>query len=85
MRADKRSKFIHGLINKYLEEKFQGLSLSQKTVLLLSSVEGINCVLTGMRKVSYAEDICGVMNEDKIKNAKEIIRFVSEEIERAEN
>lgn len=85
MRADKRSKFIHGLINKNLEEKFQRLTLSQKSVLLLSSVEGINCVLAGMRKVSYAEDICGIMNEDQIKNAKEIIRFVSEEIERAEN
>lgn len=84
MRADKRNKFIHGLINKDLEEKFQGLSLSQKTFLLLSSVEGVTSVLAGMRKESYAEDICSIMNSGKIKNAKEIIQFVSEEIERAD-
>lgn len=83
MRADKRSRFIHGLINQNLEDKFKELTLSQKTFLLLSSVEGVSCILAGMRKESYAEDICSIMNYGKIKNAKEIILFVSEEIERA--
>lgn len=81
MRADKRSKHIHTLIDKYLDEKYKDLTLSQKTLLILSSVNGVNCILTGIRKEIYVEDVIKILTEEKIINAKEIIQFVSKEIE----
>lgn len=81
MKADKRSKFIHSLIDKDLDEKYKNLSLSQKTLLILSSVKGVNSILTGIRKESYVEDVIKILPLKKIKNAKEIIQFVSKEIE----
>lgn len=81
MRADKRSKHIHTLIDKNLDGKFKDLTLSQKTILILSSVEGVSCILTGIRKDIYVEDVIKVLPMEKIKNAKEIIQFVSKEIE----
>ena len=81
MRADKRSRFIHSLIDKNLIEKYRGLTLSQKAILLLSSVEGVTSVLVGARKETYVEDIIKIPNESKIENSKEIIKLVSKEIE----
>ncbi|MCY7361217.1 MAG: aldo/keto reductase, partial [Ignavibacteria bacterium] len=81
LRADKRSKFIHSLINKNLDERFHKNTLSQKSVMLLNSIDGVDCVLTGIRKESYVDDICEILNSEKILNAKEIIQFVSKEIE----
>jgi aryl-alcohol dehydrogenase-like predicted oxidoreductase len=84
LRAEKRSNFINALINKNLDEKFHNLTLSQKAILLLSSIEGVSCVLAGMRKEKYIEDILKVLNKSDIENAREIIRYVSEEIKTAE-
>lgn len=81
MKAAKRSSFIHGLINKNLDGKYHSLTLSQKTMLLLASVNGIDGILAGIRKESYVDDALQILSAEKIKNAKEIIRFVSEEIE----
>lgn len=81
LRAEKRSIFINSLINKNLDVKFQNLTLSQKAILLLTSVEGISCVLIGMRKEKYVEDAFKILNEEKITNAELIIKYVSREIE----
>ncbi len=81
LRAGKRSSFINNLLNKSLDGKFQNLTLSQKAVLLLNSVEGVSCVLAGIRKEKYVNDIIKILNEEKITNAAEIIKFVSGEIE----
>lgn len=84
LRAAKRSIFINSLINKKLDEKFHGLTLSQKSVLLLNSVNGVNCVLAGMRKEKYAEDLIPVLGRRDIENAEEIINYVSMKIQSAE-
>ncbi|MBK8549679.1 MAG: aldo/keto reductase [Ignavibacteria bacterium] len=84
MRAEKRSKFLNSIIDKNLDEKFHSLTLSEKAVLLLNSVKGVNCVLLGMRKEKYVDDALKVLNKNDIANAEEIIRFVSEEIQNAE-
>jgi len=81
MRAEKRSRLIHSLIDKNLDEKYYGLTLSQKTILLLSSVEGVTSVLVGARKEIYVEDVIKISHEGKIENTKEIIKLVSKEIE----
>lgn len=84
MRAEKRSRFLNSIINKDLDLKFHDLTLSQKAILLLNSVRGVSCVLVGMRKKKYVEDVVKILNEKDIMNAAEIIRNVSEEIITAE-
>ncbi len=80
MRAEKRSSFLNSLINKDLDVKYHDLTLSQKAILLLNSVRGVSCVLVGMRKEKYVDDVLKILNEKDIINAEEIIRNVSEEI-----
>lgn len=84
LRALQRSNFIHSVINKKLDEKFHGLSLSQKTVLLLNSVKGVSCVLAGMRKEEYIDDLMPVLGRHDITNAEEIIKYVSMEMQSAD-
>lgn len=84
MRAEKRSRFINSIINKDLDKKFHDLTLSQKAILLLNSVKGVSCVLAGMRKEKYVEDVIKILNKKDIANAEVIIRKVSEEILTAE-
>ena len=81
VRADKRSKYIHSLIDSLLEEKYHGLTLSQKTLLILKSVDGVDCVLAGLRKEKYVKDALRILNEPKIHNACKIIEYVSKEVE----
>lgn len=81
IRAKKRSAFIHGLINRYLDKKYHDFSLSQKTYLILKSIEGVDCVLSGLRKTDYVNDALKILNEDKIRNAEKIIEHVSKEVE----
>ncbi len=85
LRAAKRSTFINEIINRDLDEQFKSLTLSQKSILLLRSVEGVSCILTGMRRESYVQDILKVLHSEKILNAAEIIKKVSFEIESADN
>lgn len=81
LRASRRSHFINSIIDKDLNEKYHRLSLSQKAVLLLSSVVGVDCVLAGMRSENYVRDLIEIFSIEKIENAREIILNVSKEIE----
>lgn len=78
--AEKRSKFIHSIINDYCESKYHNLTLSQKAILLVSSVEGVGCVLVGARQEKYVDDVLKVLELEKIENAEEIIEKVREGI-----
>jgi len=84
LRADKRNRFISKLINEKLESRYHNLTLSRKSVLIISSVKGVDCVLAGMTKPSYADDLLKVLNAEKISNAEEIIKYISAETESAE-
>lgn len=85
LRADKRSRFINKLINEKLSAEYHSLTLSQKAMLILISVKGVDCVLAGMTKPDYADDLLIVLSLNKIDNAEEIISYVSTEIESANN
>jgi aryl-alcohol dehydrogenase-like predicted oxidoreductase len=78
--ADKRGKYIHTLINDVCGDKLNGLSLSQKAILTLSSVEGVDCVLVGARNEKYIEDVLKVMDFEKIENAIEVFSIIRKEI-----
>lgn len=78
--ADKRAKFIHSVINEVIDEKFHSLTLSQKSILLLSSVEGVDCVLVGARNDKYVDDVLKVLGYEKIENAMEVFIKIREDI-----
>jgi len=81
-KANQRSKFIHLIINKKCDKLFHNLSLSQKAILLLNSIDGVNCVLVGARREKYINDITPSLVHEKINNAKEIFAEIKEELQK---
>ncbi|MFQ5604236.1 MAG: aldo/keto reductase [bacterium] len=53
-------------------------TLSQKTLQLLTSVSGVQCVLLGMRKMPYVEDALAALQKPQIANAEEILEKLKE-------
>jgi aryl-alcohol dehydrogenase-like predicted oxidoreductase len=48
---------IHEVVDELLPSRTHELSLSQKAILALRSIEGVSCVLIGMRSEEYVEDV----------------------------
>lgn len=75
--ANSRSKEISNKLNMLVTgeqaEKFKELNLSQKSILLINSLEGISTILVGMRQEKYAADVMNALKMDKVENAKEVI------------
>ncbi|HLT24113.1 MAG TPA: aldo/keto reductase [Ignavibacteria bacterium] len=82
--AARRSSFIHGVIDTLADEKYYNLTLSQKALLLILSVDGVDTVLVGARKESYIDDVLPVLEMPKIENAKEILLRLRDELENAQ-
>lgn len=78
--ADKRAKFIHSLINDIIDSRFHGFTLSQKAILLIGSVEGVDFVLTGARSEKYVDDVLKILNHEKIENAIDVFSKIREDI-----
>jgi hypothetical protein len=76
--ANSRSREIHKNLNELVDEtkfsEFKGLTLSQKSILLLNSLEEICCTLVGMRQKKYVDDVIGSLTMKPVENAKEIIK-----------
>jgi len=71
--ANINSKEIHTGLNLLSEnENFKKLTLSQKALGMLSSLDEISCVLVGMRQKAYVDDVINSMNTEKVDNASEI-------------
>jgi aryl-alcohol dehydrogenase-like predicted oxidoreductase len=83
-KANQRSKYINLIINKKCAEIFKDLSLSQKAILLLNSVEGIKCVLVGARQEKYIDDIVPLLKHEKINNAKDIFMELRDELQKVD-
>ena len=81
-KANQRSKFIHLIINRKCDKLFHNLSLSQKAILLLNSIDGVNCVLVGARREKYINDITPSLEHEKLNNAKEIFAELKEELQK---
>lgn len=79
-KTEKRSDFLNRIIDEHTDEIYHRLTLAQKTLLILSSVEGVSCVLCGMRKVKYVDEVTELLKFEKIKNAEEIIRKINSEL-----
>ena len=82
--AGRRSGFIHGIIDTHADEQYYKLTLSQKAVLLLLSIDGVNTVLIGARKDEYINDLLPILDMPKIENAKDILIRLHDELENAQ-
>ena len=80
--ANERSKFIHNIFNEFTDEEFHSLTLSQKAILTIASVKGVDCVLVGARKEKYITDIIKVLKMKKPDNdtAVKILNKINLEI-----
>jgi aryl-alcohol dehydrogenase-like predicted oxidoreductase len=83
-KAGKRSKYLHSIINELCDSKYHNYSLSQKALLLLNSIDGVNCTLVGTRKQVYVDDVVKVNNNEKIENAREIFIKIRDELSNAD-
>jgi aryl-alcohol dehydrogenase-like predicted oxidoreductase len=72
--ADARSQEIGDRLDELSEALQVSATLSQKNLQLLTSIEGIHCVLLGMRRTPYVEDAFRALNNPPVSNAEEVLR-----------
>jgi aryl-alcohol dehydrogenase-like predicted oxidoreductase len=73
-RSRARARVVSRAVDPLLPPERQSLSLSQKAILTLASVEGVTTVLVGMREKPYVADALAVMRIPKIENARDVLR-----------
>lgn len=78
--ANTRSQAIHKNLGKYIDESkypdFKNLTLSQKAILLLNSVNEISCTLIGMRQNRYVDDVISSLKMPLIESAEQILKEI---------
>jgi aryl-alcohol dehydrogenase-like predicted oxidoreductase len=75
LKGNAGSKELHLKLNKIVEQgeadKFKDLTLSQKAILFINSIDAISCTLVGMRQEKYVDDVTQSLKAPKIKNVLE--------------
>jgi len=71
-RGHDRSQKIHRALNALMGPDYEGLSLSQKAVLLIRSLPQVSSVLVGMRSEEYVEDVVYGLQAKALPNAAEL-------------
>jgi aryl-alcohol dehydrogenase-like predicted oxidoreductase len=78
--ADKRSIYLHTVFDEFLDREQVELTLSQKSILTISSVPGVKCVLVGARKERYIDDILGLARSQPVKHYEKIFSKIKQDI-----
>jgi aryl-alcohol dehydrogenase-like predicted oxidoreductase len=81
--SNERNNFINETLNIYYDVELRKLSLSQKALLLLRSVEGVDCIFVGARKEKYVDELIRLQNEfrtERIGNYPKILKRVKEQL-----
>ncbi|MBN8570932.1 MAG: aldo/keto reductase [Ignavibacteria bacterium] len=78
--ANSRNAKIHSIINSIIPEEYHGLTLSQKTMLLISSTEGVSTVLIGARKEKYVDDAVKILSLKKLPETISVFKKIKSEI-----
>jgi len=79
-KANRRNKYITGIINDNINAGFQNLKLSQKAIQTIRSIEGVNCVLTGARRLKYTEEIKELNEVKEFSNPGKILKKLKSNI-----
>jgi aryl-alcohol dehydrogenase-like predicted oxidoreductase len=68
-RAAQVSNAIHDAVDELLPAKYHELSLSQKAILAIRSLEGVSSVLVGMRSEDYVDDVIYCLHAEALDDA----------------
>ncbi|RMD87085.1 MAG: aldo/keto reductase [Calditrichaeota bacterium] len=71
--AQRRSQKLEDLLNRLDSSLKQSETLSQKVLRVLKSIQGIDCVLLGMRRTPYVEDALEALRADPIKDSEQLL------------
>ena len=72
-RANERGAALHHLLGQLMPEAYEGLSLSQKAVLIARSVPGVTSVLVGMRNDEYVDDVINGLQAPPLADAERLL------------
>ncbi len=72
--ASKRSEALHDLLDQLMPDEYEGLSLSQKALLITRSIPGVSTVLVGMRSEEYVDDVLFGLQAKELPNAEELLK-----------
>jgi len=78
--ANSRNAKIHTIINSIIPDVYHGLSLSQKTLLIIASTEGVSTVLIGARKEKYVNDAVKILDLKKLPETISVLKKIKSEI-----
>ncbi len=70
-RSAEVSASIHEVVDDLIPSRTHELSLSQKAVLALRSIEGVSCVLIGMRSEEYVEDVIFGLQAERLAHPED--------------
>ncbi len=70
VKQNKLNQKVHADLNKYLSKEQQKLTLSQKSILMINSLNEVSSTLVGMRRPDYVEDVLGSIRSDYVNNVK---------------
>jgi hypothetical protein len=79
-RANRRNSYIKDIVDSHLKKDLHNLTLSQKAVQILRSVEGVNCVLVGAKRLSYTEEMLALLNSDSVSKPLKIFNKLKKDI-----
>ncbi len=69
-KSRERALFIHSKLQEVLPAEAEGLSLPQKSILMLRSIPGVSSVLIGMRSEDYVEDTLYGLQASQLESAE---------------
>jgi len=75
---NKKNLHLHGKLDKFIKPDQQALSLSQKVILVINSLQEVSCTLVGMRSQSYVKDVLSSVKSKHIEEKYEFWRMVEE-------
>lgn len=79
-RANRRNAYIKETVDSYLKKDLLNLTLSQKAVQVLRSVEGVGCVLVGAKRLSYTDEMLNILDKDCVSKPVKIFTKLQRDI-----
>lgn len=70
-KQNEKNRHIHQKLDVYLNDEKKILTLSQKSLLMLNSLNGVSSTLVGMRGENYVDDVVEAIRSDFIEKSSE--------------
>lgn len=70
-KQNEKNRHIHQKLDEYLNEDQKKLTLSQKSILMINSLNSITSTLVGMRSVDYVDDVLISIKSDFIEDTQQ--------------